>query len=208
MWERRLACVLPLMLVAAACGDGGTQAEVIDRPSGVVQVMQCAAQVGSGRLGCAIVAPSSQDADFLVIGGPNGDSIYLSNDSVRFQRDTFEAQVRITNIISSTLGTTDGYTPHPDGIRVFFTRGPHVAEPADSSLPSSVTLANPDGFHMFLPDSASPYFQYPGLLHTDQQSVGRWWAFRLENVSRFEFAVMVWAHVHASDPEHEQGGGG
>lgn len=206
MWMLRLASLLPLVMMIA-CGEGSTLAEVSEPSNRILQAMECGLQTGTSRIGCKVIVPRLQSADFLIIGGPNGDSVYLSSDSTTFKGDTLSTRVRITNLLPVVLGTTDGYTVNPDGIRVFFS-GAFEVFPADSSLPYSVTLMNPDGFHVFFPGLSDPYFQYPGLLYANHQSIGRWWRFRLENVDRFKFWVFVWAHVHNPATEHEQGGGG
>ena len=63
-----------------------------------------------------------------------------SNASYDAGTEIFSVDVTVQNLMNEAIGTPDGVTPDPEGIRVFFAEGP-----TSTSGPGEVTVENADG---------------------------------------------------------------
>jgi len=73
------------------------------------------------------------------------------------------------NLLGQPLGTLDGTTPHPEGVRVFFREAPLVLIGS-----GYITLADADGVETFT-DTVRPYHQYDGVIPEYGWANGRQW---------------------------------
>lgn len=105
---------------------------------------------------------------------------------------TFRMDVTVENLTAQALGTADGATPSPDGVRVFF-----HADPVATSGEGPVAVQNADGEGVFMAPGQK-YFRYDGILPAGDTSAAREWRFTLPGtVTSFGFTVYVAAPVRA-----------
>jgi len=153
--------------------------------------LNCRMVVRSGEMSCTLAEPAPSAGVTPVVLGGQGTYISLEASNVAYEGEVFRADVTVRNLINQPLGTEDGLSVHPDGIRVFFTGEP-VALPADAG---QVTLENEDGTAMFI-GSDQPYFQYQQLLTPGQTSLPRTWRWHVPaGVESFTFGAYVAAPV-------------
>jgi hypothetical protein len=121
--------------------------------------------------------------------------VLLASDNVSYDgSQVFQADVTVQNLIAQVLGTTDGSTLDPDGVRVFFHSGPTVTMGA-----GTVTVSNATGTGTFT-GTDQPYFQYDEMLATGVTSAPLEWQWNVPpTVTTFEFAVYVTAEVEHPD---------
>lgn len=166
--------------------------------SGVrLAAVPCVATVATRTVTCGVpqsTPPSGVAAD-IIIGGQNR---YLTLASSNVDYDVAGQQmsfnVTIRNLIPQAIGTTDGSTPAPTGIRVFFQENPHA-----TAGTGAITFANSDGEDTFLA-SGQAFFQYNHVLQQFQVSPAKTWVFNVPpTVESFAFLVYVSAPVQYPD---------
>jgi hypothetical protein len=197
----------PLLVLAllAACAPGdspllspGDPA----RPEGVVQGLECHANVAAGALTCGAPGAEGGGSRNLVVGGQNT-YVTLAASGFTFNpvtgRYTFRATLR--NLIPQAMGTEDGTSASADGIRIFFSETPTATRLAPGATGGAVTVV-PDGTGIFL-NADQPYFQYSGILlgsdgilEQGETSAEKTWSFDVApGVETFRFTVYVWTRV-------------
>ena len=185
--HRRLS-LLPLLALASAC-DRPPSAPlplVADPPQAPVLAVQCQAAVASRVVTCSTPVAGGRGLRADVLLGGQNLYITLASSNVQVYADTFAFDVTVRNRIPQPLGTTDGATPDPSGVRVFFHQGPTVTGGS-----GQIVVANPDGLGTFTA-SNQPYFQYAGMLAQNQTSTPRRWKLRFDpGVDSFSFTVYV-----------------
>ncbi|HYW10955.1 MAG TPA: PPC domain-containing protein [Longimicrobium sp.] len=189
---------LPLLaatLLLAACSDttSPTRPDVaVDVPGpSVMQVsVTCSADTEARTVRCG--EPTlPEGVRGLIVGGQH-QYVTLTSSNLTVTPDTFGLDVTVTNLIPQPLGTTNGTTADPAGVRVFFTMEP-------TSPQGPVTVANPDGTATFTAAS-QPYYQYAGLLAQNSVSAVKRWKFATDPaVTNFSFTVLVSAAVQYPD---------
>lgn len=187
------------MLGAVACTDNsptGPRPGATPGPGGeggpatTIAALTCTATMPSGSVTCEPATPGTGPADGLIVGN-QGVYVNLTSTSLNYNAGTgsFTFQSTLQNLIEQPLGTTDGTTPDPGGIRVFFSTGPTVAEGTGS------VAVIPSGFDMFTA-AAQPYYLYPYVLDQNEISPAVQWSFVVPpTVTRFVFTVLVSAPV-------------
>lgn len=174
-------------VLAAACTDSLSTPVALPPPpgaSGDGVLVECRAIVAAARMSCAPVAAAGGASADMLLGGQNT-YVQLHNDSITVANGVFSTAVTVQNLTVQALGTGDGTTVSPSGVRVFFHQEPT----------NGVRVANPDGLEMYT-GPAQPYFQYDGVLHPQQVSASRTWRFDLDGeTDSFAFQVLVVAAV-------------
>lgn len=190
--------VLPTLLACAglvACERVAPLAPEEPAPAEptVVAALSCIATVASRTVSCSPAVPSMGSASGLIVGG-QGTYVFLQSSNVVVDgvANTFSMDVTVQNLIPQALGTTDGSTADPAGIRVFFNAGP-------TGTGGSATLLNATGTDFFL-SAGQPYFAYPEVLQQNATSSPLSWQFGLdETTTSFAFVVYVAAAVQFPD---------
>jgi hypothetical protein len=187
-----LRATRPLALAAAAlalaaCSDAGPlRPEALAEPAPATTLqttLVCTANTVGRTMTCG-GAPSTGGASGVILGGQNT-NVTLTSSNGAVVVDTFAIDVTVTNLIPQALGTTNGTSADPAGIRVFFYEGP-VA-----TAGGTVTVANADGTAMFT-SAGQPYHQYAGLLEQDDTSAVKRWKFQLAGgATTFTFKVLI-----------------
>jgi hypothetical protein len=177
-----------LGLAAAGCHDDGTTPrQPLPQPD-VRAALECRADAAALVLSCAPAPtslPNGARGD-MVLGG-QGVYVLLASSAPSFDGGTrvFQANVTLKNLIGQKMGTTDGTTADPNGVRVFFSAGPT----------NGVTVQNPDGAGTFTA-AAQPFFAYSGVLASGATTAAKTWKWLLPaGVTSFTFTVYVSAPV-------------
>jgi len=180
-----LACAL---FALAACSDHADPlAPAPALPSQRFEV-RCVASVATRSVDCA--SPGATGAAATLIVGKQGQYVQLTSSNIAVEADTFGFDVTVQNLIPQSMGTTDGVTLDPAGVRVFFN-----VLPTTTSGMGSITVANPDGMGTFT-TTAQPYYQYDEVLAQNQTSAPRRWKLQFDpGVETFAFFVYVAAEV-------------
>jgi hypothetical protein len=195
----RLLVLAVALLGVDACTDQQlpTDLEKATTPArSFAQAVVCRADVAAGFIACDVPAENpSPGLSLAVMLGGQGTYVQLASDNVSYDGSAvFQAEVTVQNLIAQSLGTTDGSTVDPDGIRVFFHTGPTV-----SGGTGTVSVANADGTATFT-GSGQPYFQYDELLASGETSAAKVWQWSVPpSVTSFVFEVYVAAAVQHED---------
>jgi hypothetical protein len=195
----RARAALLAVLAAAACTDRSpTGADPREPPVGepggpttTVAVLDCTASMGSNQVACRPAAPGTGGAVGDLHVGNQGVYVQLTSTNVNYNAGTgqFTFDATLQNLIEQPLGTTDGTTLDPAGIRIFFTQGPAVTGGTGSAA------VVPDGFGFFTA-AAQAYYTYPYLLDQSETSPAETWTFIVTpTVTSFQFYVLVSAPV-------------
>jgi hypothetical protein len=194
----RARVALLALLGAAACSDrsptdpspGAGPPPGEGGPATTVALLSCTASLQEGRVACEPATPGTGPADGLIVGN-QGVYVQLTSGAISYDAGTgaFSFPATLQNLVEQPLGTTDGTTPDPGGIRIFFTTGPTVVEGTGTA---SVV---PTGFAFFTA-AAQPYYLYPHVLDEGETSPAVQWNFVVQpTVTRFTFQVLVSAPV-------------
>jgi hypothetical protein len=192
----RRALAASALVLAAACDEGGPVAPppLEDPPPVELSRVTCRVAVAAGSVACA--GPSSAEGGArgdLLVGG-QGVYVLLTGSAVTYNAGTevWSANVTVQNLIPQAMGTTDGTTLDPAGVRVFFLSGPTVLDP-DGGGP--VDILNEDGSATFTA-TGQPYFQYSEVLSESETSAAKSWQLDVPvDVDSFAFVVAVAAEV-------------
>jgi len=204
MTFRRRALFLAGLFVAVSCSDAGNPlappTDPTPRPvpaDGIA--MDCQLSVPTGELSCQSPTPGTGGAlgDIIVGGQDVKVRLVASNhvfrgDSTDAAPDTMEIDVTVQNLMRQALGTTDGTTLDPEGVRLFFSLGP-IGQPT-----GSVTVDNA-ATGMFT-TGEEYFFQYDTILQPDSVSAPLTWIFaHSTSVELIRFRILVQAAVQFPD---------
>lgn len=166
---------------------------VLTPPARSSELLQCTVRVKERDMGCT-TPTAAGGASRNIIMGNQGVYVRLvtvpGSVSWSSQTEILQADVTVQNLIEQTLGTLDGTTLDPGGVRVFFASGPTT-----TSGSGDVTVANASGIGTFT-EAAQPYFQYDEMLATNVTSAAKTWQFNTPStVGTFTFTVYVSTEV-------------
>src|SRR5687768_5445111 len=120
---RRLSSPLAaVLLLAAACTDRHPAAPLPPGPAQAppaAAVLHCSVVVHSGTLACnAVRADARSSARGAILGG-QGTYVQLTSSGTSFDAGSgiLRSDVTVKNLTSQTLGTADGRTTSPEGVR-------------------------------------------------------------------------------------------
>ncbi|HEV7586839.1 MAG TPA: DNA/RNA non-specific endonuclease [Longimicrobium sp.] len=186
-----LRLAVPLAFLAlAACSDrdiAGPRAlpDSGEPPASGLTALTCSASPAQRTVSCSSLQPGGARAK--IFGGQNTNvKLTSSNVSYTPADSTFQFSVTVQNLLPEKIGTADGVTADPTGIRVFFSSGPTV-----TSGTGSASVANADDQGTFT-GTAQPYFQYDEVLATGQTSAPRVWQLHVDpGVGTFSFVLYV-----------------
>lgn len=155
-------------------------------------LLQCSADASARTLSCAPVRPAGAGSGDYIVGG-QGTLVKLTSTNVSYDGATevLGADVTVQNLLPDALGTIDGTTLSPSGVKVFF-----ESEPTVTSGTGTVSIQNPDGTGTFTNTDQS-YFQYNQVLAPNATSAVKRWLFHVSPGISFQFFVYVSAPVQA-----------
>lgn len=201
----RCAAVAALALLAA-CSDrsGNTPVGLPDPgtplPQTTLAALSCTASTTHPTVSCqemelSGVGSSAGPRMTLRTVGGQGNYVRVASNSPSYNSGTqiFSFNVTAQNLLTVAMGTSDGATPHADGVRVFF------ATPVSTTGGTgTVTVANASGQAMFTAANQD-YFQYSGtdlgadgILSTAEVSSAKPWQLNVPTtVTTFSFTLYV-----------------
>lgn len=188
---RRAFPAAPILLAAllGACADRNPTAAVpgVAPAPAALAMLLCTADVKAAAVTCRDGSPRAADGQSadLIVGTPY---VHLTSSGVSYDSGTqiFRFDVTLQNLMSQAIGTTDGVTAAPQGIRVFFHSGPTVTQGSGVA-----TVANADGTAAFTAAN-QPYFRYDAVLAPNATSQPKQWDFTVSaTVIRFDFMLYV-----------------
>ena len=190
----RAAAAALLALAAAACTDranpvapappgspGGPGGEPIN-----VQALRCTADRDALTVTCDPATPQGGAQGDIIVGNQNV-YVKVSSTNVTYNSGTgqFKFDVTVQNLIQQPMGTVDGTTLDPNGIRIFFAEGPTVTGG------SGVAAVFPDGFGTFTA-AGQAYYQYNQVLPQNATSSAKTWTLIISpTVTSFSFLLYV-----------------
>jgi hypothetical protein len=196
----RAAATALAVLAAAACTDkssplgpdGGTPPPTgPGAPPTTLAALDCTANKQTLAVTCGPAASQAGTvAGDLVVGNQNV-YVRLVSSNIAYNGGTgqFTFDATLENLIEQPLGTVDGTTLDPAGIRIFFYTGPAITGG------TGTVAVLPDGFALFT-SAAQAYYTYPYLLDHNEVSPGETWTFIVPpTVTSFTFSVLVSAPV-------------
>jgi hypothetical protein len=154
--------------------------------------VQCQVSLRSNAMTCGANPVSNTGRSSVLLGG-QGALIRLASSNVSYNSGTsiFQFDATIHNLMAQALGSTDGSTAHPDGIRLV------LSATTVTSGSGSISAINADGTGTFTAPS-QPYWQYSGNLASGAVSTARSWQLSIpSSVVTFTFRVLVSAAVPA-----------
>lgn len=170
-----------------ACSDQPVGGRTSPGPADGLQALDCRAVVtGTPSVSCTSPTPGAGGASAVMYGGQNT-YVTLTSTNLTYNAGTqiFQFDAIVQNLMNEAIGTPDGVTPAPDGIRVFF-----YEEPSNG-----VTVSEPTGTAFFT-SANQPYHAWFEVLDRDEVSSVKPWKFHVPNgVASFSFRVLVEAEV-------------
>lgn len=185
------AAVAAAAMLLAGCAEDGPVAPGAPDGGAAAQFLSCEVDLRGGGLSCSGSDANLADGALGAIIGGQGVYVQLASNNVAFDEVTgvFSASVTVKNLINQIIGSTDGSTPDPDGIRIFFAGEPTV------SGTGTVTVANASGTATFS-GGDQDYHQYDQALAPGQTSLPKTWEWNISgSVNSFSFMVGVSAAV-------------
>lgn len=193
---RRLGAVFMAAAFLAGCSDEdgpfSPGRDLTQPPDAAQATLVCQVDLNAGSMACTPDSPTLPDGVSAAVLGGQGEYVLLESDNIAYDEaaQIFSADVTVRNLLTQTLGTADGATIDPAGIRVFF-----VEPPATTGGTGEVMVANADGVETFV-GSDSPYFQYDQALSPGKVSLPRSWQFSVPStIVKFTFMVGVAAET-------------
>jgi hypothetical protein len=201
----RLSLVAALVL-ASACSDDPVAPLRTQEPVYITSEYVCTVEVAAGTTQCelAFASPDGLLLD-LVLGSPYVYIVSSGTASYRAQpanEDTTTVNMAVRNQAVQPIGTTDGISAHPSGVRMLFSSGPTITAVNSGTIAgSTIQVNNPDGTGTFGTYVSRPYYEYSGILANGNTSAAKSVRFIYSaNVKTFSYGLRVSAPV-----QYEQG---
>lgn len=200
----RRAAACAAMLLLAACTDRspvspqdprtGPGTGEPGRPVYLVAVT-CQVDLTAAAARCTPAQSDSAGASRALVLGGQGRYINLEPGSVDYNpaSQSWNINMSLRNLVPQPLGTTDGTTLDPNGVRVFLQAGPYII------TGNGTVGVTPDGHGTFTAAN-QPYWQYNSVLDPFEVSPSRTWSFQVPaTVTNFGFTAYVAAAVQFPD---------
>ncbi len=230
---RRRALFLAGLFVAVSCSDAGNPLGPDGRQpapepgvDNLLQMVTCTVNELSGTMSCEAQGAGMGDALGAVNIGGRSNYVVLekTNDVSTPSEAIFD--VTFKNVMNrQIMGTDNGVTPHPTGMRFFFYNGldpaetqPKVETKIDPALPASITPITDSVPRKFSGAGTTPraYFQHePQILHPGETSTPKTWRFAKQNVATWSFTGYIstevrwpkgWINITPANPVLEVAG--
>lgn len=189
------------LLAGAVLLAGCTETDPIDSsrrdpevpiPMESAAALTCSVSVAGRTVTCETPQPKlAAGGSGLIVGGQNT-YVRMTADNLAYNDTLFTFDATVTNLIPQPLGTLDGTTPSPDGVRVFFHQAPTVTVGTgtitfpEDRRDSTATFTAADQI----------YYGYAGMLAPNAESEAKTWTFEVPpTVENFVFTVFVSADV-------------
>jgi len=203
---QKFAIILLLSAAAAACTDESTtpptkavetENPAVD-PSSKLVILSCEASKSKLTVTCAepqLGRKSREGPVADIIYGGQNTFVTVTSSNVAYNNLTgrFTFDITLKNLLQQPIGTTDGVSPAPTGVRVFFSSGPTVTGGSGIAAPV------PDGFATFTA-GGQPFYQYDGILANNATSAPKTWTIIIApTVDTFTFILFISSPVQFPD---------
>ena len=197
--NRSSAALVVIALWAAACTDSPTESvkkkesDDLGRTANAqIAVLTCVASKTKLSVTCAPpqISKAAGISGNIIYGGQNT-FVTVTSSNVAYNSGTgrFTFDVTLKNLLTQPIGTVDGTTLDPGGIKIFFVMEPTVTGG------SGTAAVVPDGFGTFTA-GGQPYYQYDYLLADNAVSPAKGWTFIIApTVTTFSFLLYISAPV-------------
>lgn len=194
------AALLALLAAGGACTDASNPAGPGEQPGPTgpggpqtaIQALQCTGSREALTVSCVPAPGGPGGAAGDIIVGNQGVYVQLTSGPAAYNSGTgqFTFNVTVQNLIEQPMGTLDGTTPDPGGVRVFFNG------PISTTGGTGTASVFPDGFGDFT-GSGQPYYAYTGnvLVQGETSAAKTWTLIVPPSVTTFDFLLYVSAPV-------------
>lgn len=150
--------------------------------------LDCSASVSDQTVSCKPADPPPTGARGDIIYGSQDVFVVSTTSSVNYDAGThkFTFNLKLRNLLRQAIGTTDGVTADPAGVKVFFHQLPTA-----TSGSGVITVDNPTGVGTFTA-SGQPYYAYVELIDSYLESANKLWQFDVPaTVTSFDFKLLL-----------------
>ncbi|HET6231604.1 MAG TPA: hypothetical protein VFE05_16140 [Longimicrobiaceae bacterium] len=150
--------------------------------------IECTASVAGKTVECHTPAAAERGVRGDLLYGGQDTFVTVSSANVEYDSGThkYTVDVRVRNLIAQAIGTTNGTTADPSGVRLFFHQ-----QPTATSGSGTIVIDNADGVGTFTA-SNQPYNAYVARLDQFVQSAPKTWQFDVPpTVGTFAFQMYV-----------------
>jgi hypothetical protein len=171
-----------------APGDEDEPGGATGAPAIPLAQLSCVANVAEHTVACAKPGGTATDGRGDIMYG--GQDIYVvsTTSSVNYDAGThkFTFNLKLRNLLRQAIGTTDGLTADPSGVKAFFYQLPTV-----TSGTGVIAIDNADGVATFTAAN-QPYYRYVQLIDSYLESSNKLWQFDVPaTVATFEFKLLI-----------------
>jgi hypothetical protein len=181
---------------ALACTDRSNPVAPGETPPGEhpsappipLAVLECSASVADRSVACKAPDAASTGARGDIMYGGQDIYVTVTTSSVNYDAGThkFTFNLRLRNLLRQAIGTSDGLTADPSGVKVFFHQVPTV-----TGGTGAITVDNADGVATFTAAN-QPYYSYVQLIESYLESANKPWQFDVPaTVTSFEFKLFI-----------------
>jgi len=150
-------------------------------------VLECTASVAAGSVSCRAPEPVSGARGDIMYGGQDV-YVVVTTSGVGYDAGThkFTFNLKLRNLLRQAIGTSDGLTADPAGVKVFFHQVPTVTGGS-----GTITVDNADGVGTFTAPN-QPYYTYVELIDSYLESASKPWQFDVPaTATAFEFKLYI-----------------
>lgn len=188
----------------AACGDRGGPVAVPEpappapRVPALLAALDCTANTRAGTVKCGRGTLPASARGYIIVGGQH-QYVELTSGPATYNAGTqvLSFDVTVGNLIPQPMGTGDGTTADPEGVRVFFHAGPTVTNGSGTA-----SVLNHDAVDVFTSGNqklfryAGPLLGADGILGQNETSTEKTWQISVgTGVITFTFQLYVVAEV-------------
>jgi hypothetical protein len=150
--------------------------------------LTCSVSVAARTVACKAPEATTTGARGDIIYGGQDIFVVSTTSSVNYDAPTqkFTFNLKLRNLIRQAIGTTDGVTADPSGVKVFFHQLPTV-----TSGTGTIAIDNADAVGTFTAAN-QPYYAYVQLIDSYLESANKLWQFDVPpTVATFEFKLYI-----------------
>jgi len=194
---RGAVAAVAVAVAALACTDRSNPAGPTagDEPGGATPApaiplaqLDCVASVADRTVACAKPEAAATGARGDIMYGGQDIFVVSTTSSVNYDAGThkFTFNLKLRNLLRQAIGTTDGVTADPSGVKVFF-----YQEPTVTSGTGVITIDNADGVGTFTAAN-QPFYRYVELIDSYLEGSNKPWQFDVPTTAAsFEFKLLI-----------------
>lgn len=185
---RLLALGVALLVSACTHDESPLGPDALQDVEAVETLLNCRVDLKAESFECLPDGAAPGDGASGAIYGQQDVLVSLQASNVSVDATSFSAYVTVRNFLTQTIGTEDGLTVDPDGVRVFFFRDPWTDDPGASVTHDETAISGRANFT----SENQAYYQYDQILSPGKVSLPLAWKWILNGpVNNFEFKVLI-----------------